>query len=75
MLKSCKPQGTGQCGSARGLQAEPTVLDGCSGRAALVIELLIELIELLQFAGINPPLAHHRRPELEAGLVVQGTRA
>lgn len=47
----------------------------CSGRAALVIELLIELIELLQFAGINPPLAHRRRPELEAGLVVQGTHA
>lgn len=47
----------------------------CSARSSLVIKLLIELIELLQFAGANPPLAHRRRPELEASLVAQGTRA
>lgn len=34
-----------------------------SGRAALVFKLLIELIELLQFARVNPPLAHRRRPK------------
>lgn len=45
------------------LQAEPTVLDRPSGRAALVFKLLIELIELLQFARVNPPLAHRGRPK------------
>lgn len=57
------------------LQAEPPVLDWRWGRAALVFKLLIELIELLQFARINPPLAHRRRPKPHCDSVLQGTRA
>lgn len=69
--KAASPRERGSVGVAQSLQAEPTGPRQCSGRAALVIKLLIELIELLQFAGVNPTLAHRRRPELEASLVVQ----
>lgn len=36
-----------------------------SARSSLVFQLLIELIELLQFAGVNPPLATTGGQDLE----------